>query len=99
MLEEALLEVEIAFEENPQDDELDRLLIRQANLLEEMERRGGWDYEYKIDTVLTKLGFSDAHRAASCRAAFRRMAQPRGAGEDSAASARRSADGRADELP
>ena len=61
-LEEALLEVEIAFEDDPQGDEMDRLVMRQANLLEEMDRRGGWDYGYKIDTVLTKLGFSDAHR-------------------------------------
>ena len=61
-LEEALLEVDIAFEENPEGDEMDRLLLRQANLLEEMDRLGGYDYEYKIDTVLTKLGFSEAHR-------------------------------------
>jgi ATPase subunit of ABC transporter with duplicated ATPase domains len=61
-LEEALFEVELAFEENPQGDEMDRLLLRQANLLEEMDRLGGYDYGYKIDTVLTKLGFSEAHR-------------------------------------
>ncbi len=61
-LEEELLDVEIAFEENPQGDDLNRLVMRQAELLEKMERRGGWTYENKIDTVLTKLGFSETHR-------------------------------------
>ena len=69
-LEEALFEVEIAFEENPQGDEMDRLLLRQANLLEEMDRLGGYDYGYKIDTVLTRLGFSEAHRDAAHRRSF-----------------------------
>jgi ATP-binding cassette subfamily F protein 3 len=30
--------------------------------MEEMERREGWTYRDRIDTVLTKLGFSDAYR-------------------------------------
>ena len=25
-----------------------------------MERRDGWNYQYKIDTVLTRLGFSES---------------------------------------
>lgn len=61
-LEEDLLEVEIAFEENPEGKELDRLVARQAELLEEMERLGGWSYEYKIDEALSRLGFSEKHR-------------------------------------
>lgn len=61
-LEEALLEVEIAFEENPEGQALQRLLDRQAALIEQMERRGGWTYEYKIDEALTRLGFNEAHR-------------------------------------
>jgi ATPase subunit of ABC transporter with duplicated ATPase domains len=61
-LEAALLNVDSAMAAHPQGDELDRLLLQQANLLEEMERREGWDYQYKIDTVLSRLGFSEAHR-------------------------------------
>jgi ATP-binding cassette subfamily F protein 3 len=61
-LEEQLLEVEIGLESLPDPAEMDSLLLRQANLLEEMERRQGWTYQYKIDTVLSKLGFSPPHR-------------------------------------
>jgi ATP-binding cassette subfamily F protein 3 len=61
-LEEELLEIEIAFEDQPQGEGLNRLVLRQAELLEAMERRGGWTYENRIDTVLTKLGFSETHR-------------------------------------
>ena len=43
--------------------ELDRLIHRQAELFEEMDRQGGWDYTRRIDTALTTLGFDDAHRA------------------------------------
>jgi len=43
-------------------DELDRLVDRQAELFEAMERLDGWDVEREIDTALTKLGFSEAHR-------------------------------------
>jgi ATPase subunit of ABC transporter with duplicated ATPase domains len=43
-------------------DEMTLLIDRQAHLLEEMERRGGWDYPRQIDTVLTKLGFNAERR-------------------------------------
>jgi len=43
-------------------DELDRLVERQAELFEEMERLEGWDVDREIDTALTKLGFNEAHR-------------------------------------
>ncbi|MEQ1570884.1 MAG: ABC-F family ATP-binding cassette domain-containing protein [Myxococcota bacterium] len=43
-------------------DELDRLVERQAALLEQMERLDGWDVERRIDTALTRLGFGEAHR-------------------------------------
>ncbi|BDI32327.1 ABC transporter permease [Capsulimonas corticalis] len=43
-------------------DAMDPLLARQAHLLEEMERRDGWNYPTAINTVLSKLGFSDEHR-------------------------------------
>jgi ATPase subunit of ABC transporter with duplicated ATPase domains len=61
-LEYALLEVETALEGSPPADELNRLLLRQANLLEEMQKKDGWNYANMIDTVLTRLGFSDVHR-------------------------------------
>ena len=43
--------------------ELDRLILRQAELFEDMDRLDGWDYTRRIDTALTTLGFSEAHRA------------------------------------
>jgi len=41
---------------------LERLVTRQAALLEAMERIGGWEYRVQIDTVLSRLGFSQRHR-------------------------------------
>ena len=61
-LEYALLEVEVAMEAGPGEPEMNRLLLRQAGLLDEMQHRDGWNYQYKIDTVLSKLGFNQAHR-------------------------------------
>ncbi len=34
----------------------DRLVQRQAHLAAEIERLGGWDYEHRIEAVLTRLG-------------------------------------------
>ncbi|WP_253259405.1 ABC-F family ATP-binding cassette domain-containing protein [Subtercola boreus] len=42
--------------------ELDRLITRQAELFEQMEHKGGWDYQRRIDRALTTLGFDEAHR-------------------------------------
>jgi ATPase subunit of ABC transporter with duplicated ATPase domains len=61
-IEEELLEIEIELEESPPEPELNRLLNRQAKLFEEMERREGWTYQNRIDTALTRLGFSDTYR-------------------------------------
>jgi ATP-binding cassette subfamily F protein 3 len=61
-IEEELLEIEIALEESPEGDELARLIERQAELFEEMERREGWTYQNRIDTVLDRLGFDDIYR-------------------------------------
>ena len=61
-LEERLLEVEVAFESNPGAAELERLLHEQASLMEQMQQCDGWNYQYKIDTVLTRLGFNPSHR-------------------------------------
>ncbi len=62
-LEAALRDVERAFELEPKGDDLEHLLLRQAELLEEMDRCEGWTYRNQIDTVLTKLGFSEIHRS------------------------------------
>jgi len=61
-LEEAMLNVDIAFEENPEGEALDRLIARQSALIEAMERSGAWTYQVKIDTAPSRLGFSEAHR-------------------------------------
>ena len=42
--------------------ELDRLISRQAELFEHMDRLDGWDYTRRIDRALTTLGFDEAHR-------------------------------------
>ena len=61
-VEEELSEIGARLGGSPQEDILSRQLGRQAALLEEMDRRQGWTYENRIDTVLTRLGFSEAHR-------------------------------------
>ena len=61
-IEYELLEIEIALEENPNIEKMDRILERQAELLEEMNRREGWNIQNKIDTALTRLGFNQEHR-------------------------------------
>lgn len=44
------------------EDELSGLLDRQAQVLHEMERLNGWTWRNRVDTVLTKLSFSEEHR-------------------------------------
>ncbi len=62
-IEAELASIEAAIAADPSDArELDRLIHRQAGLFEDMDRLDGWDYGRRIDTVLTTLGFSDAHR-------------------------------------
>jgi ATPase subunit of ABC transporter with duplicated ATPase domains len=41
---------------------MEKLIDRQAHLLEEMDRHDGWTYENRIETVLSKLGFDEQHR-------------------------------------
>lgn len=61
-IEAELAGIDAAIAADPGAGELDRLITRQATLFEEMERLDGWDYPRRIDTVLTTLGFADAHR-------------------------------------
>ena len=61
-IEKELREIEGALEKSPSDDELNRLLRRYDTLMQQMEQREGWTYQNRIDTVLSKLGFSDVYR-------------------------------------
>jgi ATPase subunit of ABC transporter with duplicated ATPase domains len=67
-VEAALQEVEVALAASPEGGdaptgkELDRLLLHQASLFEEMERLDGWDRGLRMETVLSKLGFEGEHR-------------------------------------
>jgi ATPase subunit of ABC transporter with duplicated ATPase domains len=61
-LEAEMNEVDEGFVTGPDEDEMMRLVDRQAELLEAQDRAGSWTYVNDIDTVLTKLGFSDEHR-------------------------------------
>jgi ATPase subunit of ABC transporter with duplicated ATPase domains len=45
-------------------DDIDALILRQADLFEQMDHKDGWDYQRHIDTALTTLGFTAAHRVA-----------------------------------
>ncbi|MBT2594362.1 ABC-F family ATP-binding cassette domain-containing protein [Arthrobacter sp. ISL-72] len=64
-VESELASIDAAISADPADAELDRLIARQAELFEEMERLDGWDYPRRIDKALTTLGFSEAHRVCS----------------------------------
>ncbi|WP_426996496.1 ABC-F family ATP-binding cassette domain-containing protein [Pseudarthrobacter sp. N5] len=62
-MESELASIDAAIATDPADSaELDRLILRQSELFEDMDRLDGWDYKRRIDTVLTTLGFSEAHR-------------------------------------
>lgn len=61
-LEAQMVEVNEGFANDPGEAEMTSLLERQAALLEELEQAGAWTYERDIDTVLSKLGFSEEHR-------------------------------------
>ena len=48
--------------QSPDDKEMARLIDRQGELFETMQRCGGWTYQNDIDIVLTRLGFDDTMR-------------------------------------
>jgi len=58
-----LASIEEAMGTEEDADALDRLVQRQSELFEDMERLDGWDVDRQIDVALTKLGFSEAHRS------------------------------------
>ena len=61
-MEAELDEIAAALETVEDAEPMERLLTRQAALLDEMNHKGGWDYGRQIDTVLTRLSFSPEHR-------------------------------------
>ena len=61
-VEQELEQVATALETVEDTARMEELLEKQAHGLEEMTRRDGWEYRRHIDTALTKLGFSAAHR-------------------------------------
>lgn len=62
-VERQLAEIEAAIAADPSGGaELTRLIERQSELFEEMDRLDGWDYPRKIDQALTTLGFNQARR-------------------------------------
>lgn len=62
-VETELEQIALTLETVTDEGRMTALLERQAHLFDEMDRRDGWDYGRHIDTVLTKLGFSAAHRS------------------------------------
>lgn len=63
-VEAELATIDTALAGSVSDAEMTKLIDRQAELFAEMDRLDGWDYERSIDTVLTTLGFNEAHRNA-----------------------------------
>jgi ATPase subunit of ABC transporter with duplicated ATPase domains len=62
LIEAELAGIDTAMAEDATDAEMDRLVERQAELFEAMDRLDGWDVDREIDTALTRLGFNEAHR-------------------------------------
>jgi ATP-binding cassette subfamily F protein 3 len=60
--EAELAEIAEQIGQSPDDKEMARLIDRQGELFETMQRCGGWTYQNDIDIVLTRLGFDDTMR-------------------------------------
>jgi ATPase subunit of ABC transporter with duplicated ATPase domains len=61
-VEAELASIDASIADGPSSADLDRLITRQSELFEDMDRLDGWDYHRHIDTALTTLGFDEAHR-------------------------------------
>ncbi|MBC7762988.1 MAG: ABC-F family ATP-binding cassette domain-containing protein, partial [Candidatus Saccharibacteria bacterium] len=61
IIEAELSQIDAEIAADPSAD-LDPLIHRQSDLFGEMDRLDGWDYRRRIDTALTTLGFTEAHR-------------------------------------
>lgn len=62
---------------------LERLINRQSELFEDLNRLDGWDFPRNIDKVLTTLGFSETSHLLH-RRIVRRLANPGGLGQNPA---------------
>ncbi len=62
LVKSELASIEKAMEGHPGSHELERLVKRQSERLERMEHIDGWNYQYRIETVLSRLGFGDEHQ-------------------------------------
>lgn len=62
LIESELAEIDASIAAGPSPEKLDALIHRQAELFEQMEHLDGWEYRRHIDTALTTLGFTEAHR-------------------------------------
>ena len=61
-LESKLKQLETEISGCADEKELKTLIGRQMKLFAEMDALDGWNYKYKIATVLSKLNFSEQHR-------------------------------------
>jgi ATP-binding cassette, subfamily F, member 3 len=61
-IEKELAEIELELKKTPKGKQLQQLIDKQSQLLEEMEHRDGWTYQTRINIVLNVLGFSDVYR-------------------------------------
>ena len=61
-LENELNKIESEISACIEDKKLKMFVNRQMELFAEMDRLDGWNYRYKISTVLSKLNFSETHR-------------------------------------
>ena len=61
-IEAKLRQTEEALSGGPAPNELDQFLKDYDGLMARMDSQDGWTYQHRIDTVLSKLGFSERHR-------------------------------------
>ena len=61
-IETELRKIEAALQTDLPKSEMNQQLARYDKLLQEMDQRQGWTYQNQIDTVLSKLNFSERHR-------------------------------------
>ncbi len=54
--------VTLELTENPPPDRLERLLDRQARLTARIEDEGGWNWDHRVEEVLTRLGIGEWER-------------------------------------
>ena len=61
-LEKEMSKIENAISDCKDEKEMKTFVNKQMDLFAEMDRLDGWNYKYKIATVLSKLNFSEEHQ-------------------------------------